>query len=758
MKTMQVYETLWDYVDENTPTVDLPVFDMRLAITPVSENSQFMDIGAIETNIFDDEIDQGTFDYYTGGNAPSDTRIRSKNGMLLDAGIYEINADGVYACVIYIYDEDENYLQDESTTSWTNLPATFTLSEKRKVKFAFRNYNSTPITPSDISDITLYAHGSIENYNLYYTGLDLSVIFNNWEEVPHISTQVGSLIQCDSVVSQIGGEGDYEFRDTSFGEIQTTQPGDWETNWFNYCLKVTPNGTSGNEGINIHFPVSRTSYHPLWQDWGQNGVPYFDEPVYLNNPTNPAKKISRIFTSKSGGSFGISATGNTENWVYIDGYQRINRVGGFSPGSSVTNPPNGNYPYNATYQNNSFGGCFPSSVSAGQMLGYLSVFDLKVYHNQIFILVHFVKDEKDFYGYALMDMTDETSGAVPRTIRITAFSEEFWGESITPEPPEPSDPSGPESTTGGGDGAWTYTSNDRGGSDGSAIDTILTDTSRIQHVNDIINGGGFNVYQIRPQAVSDVVGVLYGSGYFSRFENYMYNPLSAILSYHLLPAAFTSAVQSGGSDLKRNLTAGGYDITANMQTPEQFVILESLTHAHIGSVDLSAYFGAYPDYAPYTKITLHLPYIGDIEIDPNVCMRGTLAVDYLCDVVSGNVCAWVYVRDKDGHSTYLYSGTGNCAYNVPLYTQSADGSAVGKIVGGAAGLIVLVTPASRLYDDSRIFTVGEIYDKRYIYKCGSQRSAYSALWTLYKRNRWFYATNEAGELVQAFIDAAARAQ
>lgn len=73
------------------------------------------------------------------------------------------------------------------------------------------------------------------------------------------------------------------------------------------------------------------------------------------------------------------------------------------------------------------------------------------------------------------------------------------------------------------------------------------------------------------------------------------------------------------------------------------------------------------------------------------------------------------------------------------------------------GLIVMVTPATRLYDDSRIFTVGEIHDRRYIYKCGSQRSGYSLLWTLYKRNRWFYATNECGELVQAYIDAAARA-
>lgn len=72
------------------------------------------------------------------------------------------------------------------------------------------------------------------------------------------------------------------------------------------------------------------------------------------------------------------------------------------------------------------------------------------------------------------------------------------------------------------------------------------------------------------------------------------------------------------------------------------------------------------------------------------------------------------------------------------------------------GIICLVTPATRIYDDSHIFTVGEIRDKRYIYKCGPQNEATALFWTLYKRNRWFYATNECGELVQAFIDAAGR--
>lgn len=73
------------------------------------------------------------------------------------------------------------------------------------------------------------------------------------------------------------------------------------------------------------------------------------------------------------------------------------------------------------------------------------------------------------------------------------------------------------------------------------------------------------------------------------------------------------------------------------------------------------------------------------------------------------------------------------------------------------GLICCVTPATRIYDDSRIFTVGEIRDRRYIYKCGSSSAGYALFWNLYKKNRWYYANNECGELVAAFIAAASRA-
>ena len=572
---MQVYETLWDYVTDETPTIALPVYELSISITPTSQNDQTITV---------DDVD-------------------------------------------------------------------------------------------------------IINYNLYFSGADLSALFPDWDTMPHVGTASGSLITCDGVLAQIGGSGDYEVRDTTFSAEITTEPDDWATNWHNYCRKITPPSASSSYPYNQYFPVSKKSYNENWAAGWVDGVPVFGTSVYLNDPTDHAKKIGRIFTTKAGGTYGISATGGTLTYTYPDDYKTLNRKGGFAPASGATDPPYQNYPYNATYQNTIFPGCFGSSLTAGQYLGWLQVGDVTQYHNQIFLLVHFTAtvddEEKDFYGYALLDMTEDTGG-VPRTVRVAAFSENFWGDSI--EPIIPPDPSGPESTTGGGDGSWHWESDDRGGSDGEAFEDIFDDGLRISHHNDIVQNGGINVYQINPQAVADVVGVLYGNDYFSKFVNYMYNPLSAILSYHQIPQIFIKQMKSGGSDLFADLTAGGFNITSHMGTPQQFAVLESLTTAHIGSVDIANVFGAFIDFAPYTQITLHLPYIGDIEIDPNVCMYGTLAVDYACDVMSGNVAAWVNVKDKDGRKTWLYQATGNCSFHVQLFSQTTDGSAVGKIVGGLIGI------------------------------------------------------------------------
>lgn len=100
------------------------------------------------------------------------------------------------------------------------------------------------------------------------------------------------------------------------------------------------------------------------------------------------------------------------------------------------------------------------------------------------------------------------------------------------------------------------------------------------------------------------------------------------------------------------------------------------------------------DYAPYSKFSIYLPYIGFKDVDPNDFVGHTIGVVYHGDCVTGGITAYI---TKDGSVMYQYSGC--CALNVPLSADSwgetisgaisvATGIVAAAATGGAAGVAV----------------------------------------------------------------------
>lgn len=98
------------------------------------------------------------------------------------------------------------------------------------------------------------------------------------------------------------------------------------------------------------------------------------------------------------------------------------------------------------------------------------------------------------------------------------------------------------------------------------------------------------------------------------------------------------------------------------------------------------------DYAPYSKFSIYLPYIGIKDVDANDFVGHTIGVKYHGDVVTGGVTAYI---TKDGSVMYQYSGC--CALNVPLSADSwgatiagtvqiATSMVAGGVSSGAAGV------------------------------------------------------------------------
>lgn len=160
------------------------------------------------------------------------------------------------------------------------------------------------------------------------------------------------------------------------------------------------------------------------------------------------------------------------------------------------------------------------------------------------------------------------------------------------------------------------------------------------------------------------------------------NPLDYVIGLNIIPSAGLSI---GGSSTIRFGFVNS-DVSMPRLTSQYFTV-------DCGSLSFSALCGdTFLDYAPYSKFSIYLPYIGVKDVDANDFVGHTISVMYRGDVVTGGVTAYIL---KDGSVMYQYSGC--CALNVPLTAdgwgstiagavQIATSIVAGGITGGAAGV------------------------------------------------------------------------
>lgn len=163
------------------------------------------------------------------------------------------------------------------------------------------------------------------------------------------------------------------------------------------------------------------------------------------------------------------------------------------------------------------------------------------------------------------------------------------------------------------------------------------------------------------------------------------DPMDAILGLSIVPVN----VPSGGSGV---VTVGNISTGVSMtKASAQYVEVDC------GSINVKEYWGAYLDYAPYTKCEIHLPYCGTHPIDVDDIMNKTVHIKYHIDILSGGCCAYV----KCGNSV-LYEFAGQCAASIPItgddWTNVINGvmqiaASVGSMVA-TGGLTAPVTQSN----------------------------------------------------------------
>lgn len=297
---------------------------------------------------------------------------------------------------------------------------------------------------------------------------------------------------------------------------------------------------------------------------------------------------------------------------------------------------------------------------------------------QSYFFIHYTVNGEEMYGVCYAQFSGYGDADYPTRIGVIALGSDWWGGSIIPGGGGGGS-WGSDTVIGGGQGVWTFPSDDRGDTTGATVAAIAT-TRRTALQAFYTASHGYQIHQILPNEMQNIFGLLYDDSFFSRYTQSMFNPLSAVISLHLLPTALCNPTAT-----KTALTLSGYDVSANLPTPQNFPLVDCMHAAHIGSLDIAA-TDTFIDYAPYTRAYLHLPYVGVLDIDINAIAAGSISVDYLTDAMTGNCAAYVTCIDRDGHAAIKYCATGNCAYSLPMFSAAQDGAAVGKIVSSTLGL------------------------------------------------------------------------
>lgn len=245
------------------------------------------------------------------------------------------------------------------------------------------------------------------------------------------------------------------------------------------------------------------------------------------------------------------------------------------------------------------------------------------------------------------------------------------------EPEEPEDPYDPAGDTGGDD-----TPGD--GGDGDFNDD--TDPIPIPDVPDETDVSASNsrfitLFAPTTAQLNDLANYMWSSSFdLDTFKLLFANPMDCILGLSTIP--FTPTTNGSGT-----VTVGNISTGVTMTKCKQYKEVDC------GTINVKKYWGAYLDYAPFTKAEIYLPFIGMRPLSVDDIMGKSVHVVYHIDVLSGACVAYI----KCGNSV-LYNFVGQCSQSIPVTSNDFTNVVNGALgIAGAIGSVVASGGASAPY-------------------------------------------------------------
>ena len=228
-------------------------------------------------------------------------------------------------------------------------------------------------------------------------------------------------------------------------------------------------------------------------------------------------------------------------------------------------------------------------------------------------------------------------------------------------------------TKGETDGSIIEVITDKGSGEGD--DGYRDDTDKNEE--DITDGASNSVgvltttYAMTIERLNQLGGFLWGANIFDEFSLVNSNPIENIISCKNIPISLSGTdeiIHLGNVDTGTN----GAKIASNFST------------LNVGHIALPTKYNSFLDFAPYTKITIYLPYIGFKEIDATIAIGKTLKVAYVADVITGGCIAQIFIN-----GVRFYEFSGEMGVDIPITASNraqVEASYISNAVGMGASL------------------------------------------------------------------------
>lgn len=194
-----------------------------------------------------------------------------------------------------------------------------------------------------------------------------------------------------------------------------------------------------------------------------------------------------------------------------------------------------------------------------------------------------------------------------------------------------------------------------------------------------VTGSASSLYAIYNPTLAEINSFgawLWSDNFIEQIKKLFNDPMQAIIGLHKV---YAHPVTGEAQTIKVGYLDSGVSSK---------IVTNQYTTIDCGTITLDEQFFSVFDYAPYTEISLYLPFIGIVNLDVADVMRSSIHIIYHVDVLTGACLAEVNVtRDNAGGTLYQYAG--NAAVTLPISSGSYMGivASVASIAGGIAGTI-----------------------------------------------------------------------